>query len=182
MTYSPSLPLWNNSLLPVLRAFYALMGGVTLSLLLSKAPTLTNILTTNQYHILESLERWLIIANLMMIVIYLLTLNYSISTAKESVYLIVKEKYWGVFWFGVVFIGLIVIFLIPIVVTTHSLTLLLFVAICELIGDYCILFLLLRSGVYSPLMPHPNIDPTLFAKSKVQRELIKVWICIMTPK
>jgi len=37
-------------------------------------------------------------------------------------------------------------------------------AACELIGDYCILFLLLRSGVFSPLMPHPNIDAALFGK------------------
>ena len=70
------------------------------------------------------------------------------------------------FWFGVVVIGLIVIFLAPIIVTTHSLNLLLFVAVCELIGDYCVLFLLLRSGVYSPLMPHPNIDVSLFAKTR----------------
>ena len=71
-----------------------------------------------------------------------------------------------VFWFGVVLVGLVVIFLLPVVVTTHSLALLVFVAICELIGDFCILFLLIRAGVYSPLMPHPNIDPTLFSRMR----------------
>jgi len=164
MTYSPSLPLWNSSLLPVLRVSYALMGGVTLTLLITAAPDLTGILTAGQLHILENLERWLIIANLVMIVIYITTLTYSVATAKESAYLIVREKYPAVFWLGVVFIGLVVIFLVPVIATTHSLSLLLFVAACELIGDYCILFLLLRSGVYSPLMPHPNIDVTLFSK------------------
>lgn len=166
MTYSPSLPLWNNSLLPVLRLSYALMGGVTLALLISAAPTFMDILSHTQKSILENLERWLIVANVVMIVIYILTLTYSIATAKESAYLIIKEKYPLVFWLGVVFIGLVVIFLLPVVVTTHNISLLLFVAICELIGDYCILFLLLRSGVYSPLMPHPNIDTTLFARAR----------------
>jgi formate-dependent nitrite reductase membrane component NrfD len=166
MIYSPSLPLWNNSLLPILRGSYALMGGVTLSLFISGAPQLANIISTSQLHVLENLERWLIIANLVMIIIYILTLTYSIATAKKSAYLIVKEKYPAVFWFGVVFIGLVVIFMLPVVVATHSMATLLFVAVCELIGDYCILFLLLRSGVYSPLMPHPNIDPTLFARTR----------------
>ena len=38
MTFSPSIPLWNNSLIPVLRTSYALMGGVTLTLLVSMLP------------------------------------------------------------------------------------------------------------------------------------------------
>ena len=67
---------------------------------------------------------------------------------------------------SLILIGLVVIFLAPVIVTTHSIGLLLFVAVCELIGDYCILFLLMRSGVYSPLMPHPNIDTSLYAKSR----------------
>lgn len=166
MTYSPSLPLWNNSLLPVLRVSYALMGGVTLSLLVSFLPAAANILSAEQLHILESLERALIIANLMMIVVYIMTMTYSVATAKESAYLMIKEKYPTVFWFGVVFVGLIVIFALPVIATTPSLELLLAVAVCELIGDYCILFLLIRLGVYSPLMPHPNIDPTLFAQTR----------------
>ncbi|HPD60486.1 MAG TPA: polysulfide reductase NrfD [Thermodesulfobacteriota bacterium] len=167
MTYSPSLPLWNNSLLPILRLSYALMGGVTLSLLISALPQLAAApLLATEAHVLEGLERWLIIVNLVMIVVYILTLTYSVATAKESAYLIVREKYPVVFWFGVVLVGLVVIFLLPVIVTTHNLSLLISVAICELIGDFCILFLLIRSGVYSPLMPHPNIDPTLFSQMR----------------
>jgi sulfite dehydrogenase (quinone) subunit SoeC len=167
MTYSPSLPLWNNSLLPVLRVSYALMGGVTLSLLVAMAdPSLEDILKgAGMLSVLETLERGLIIANMLMIVVYVMTMTYSVATAKESAYLMIKEKYPVVFWFGVVFIGLIVIFALPVIATTPSLQLLVAVAICELIGDFCILFLLIRLGVYSPLMPHPNIDPTLFAQT-----------------
>ena len=134
-------------------------------LFISGAPDLVSILNGNQMHILETLERWLIIANLVMIIIYFLTMIYSIDAAKKSAHLIFKEKYPIVFWLGVVFLGLVVIFLLPVIVTTHSIPILLAVAGCELIGDYCILFLLLRSGVFSPLMPHPNIDVTLFAKA-----------------
>ena len=166
MTYSPSLSLWNNPLLPILRASYALMGGVTITIFISSLEAFHGILNLGQMNILENLERGLIIANLLMIVIYVLTMTYSTIESRESVLLMLRDKYPVVFWLGAVFIGLIVIFLIPIVVTTHSLPFLLFVAICELVGDYCILFLLMRSGVYSPLMPHPNIDPALFARGK----------------
>ena len=166
MTYSPSLPLWNSSLLPILRLSYATMGGVTLSLLIAAIPGIAPTLSEVQREVLANLERWLIIANLVMIIVYILTLTYSVATAKESAYLIVKEKYPVVFWFGVVLVGLVVIFFLPVIVTTHSLSLLLFVAICELIGDFCILFLLIRAGVYSPLMPHPNIDPALFSRMR----------------
>lgn len=185
MTSSPSIPLWNNALLPLLRVSYALMGGVTTALLIAGVPVLldrffsffaavlfisadpylVSILTVNQMHVLENMERWLIVANLVMIIIYFLTMLYSIDAAKKSAYLIFKEKYPIVFWLGVVFLGLVVIFLLPVIVTTHSIPILLAVAGCELIGDYCILFLLLRSGVFSPLMPHPNIDVALFAKA-----------------
>ena len=166
MTYSPSLPLWNNSLLPILRLSYALMGGVTLSLLIAGTPQLAAMVNASELHGLGNLERWLIIVNLVMIIVYILTLTYSVSTAKESAYLMVKEKYPAVFWFGVVLVGLVVIFLLPVIVKTHNLPFLVSVAICELIGDFCILFLLIRSGVYSPLMPHPNIDPTLFSRMR----------------
>ncbi len=165
MTYSPSLPLWNSSLLPILRLSYATMGGVTF------IPVNSGVYRVLRRHFprfkekcWQNLERWLIIANLIMIIVYLLTLTYSVATAKESAYLIVKEKYPVIFWFGVVLVGLVVIFLLPVIVTTHSLSLLIFVALCELIGDFCILFLLIRAGVYSPLMPHPNIDPALFSR------------------
>jgi formate-dependent nitrite reductase membrane component NrfD len=166
MTYSPSLPLWNNSLLPILRLSYAVMGGVTLALLIAGTPQLATMITASELHGLGNLERWLIVVNLVMIIVYIMTLTYSIATAKESAYLMVKEKYPLVFWFGVVLVGLVVIFLLPVIVKTHSLPFLVSVATCELIGDFCILFLLLRSGVYSPLMPHPNIDPTLFSRMR----------------
>jgi len=165
MTYSPSIPLWNNSLLPVLRTSYALMGGVTLTLFVSLFPQLAGQFTAEQLHIWSQVERGLVVANMLMIVIYVLTLTYQVTAAKESAFLMIRDKYPAVFWFGVVAIGLIAIFLLPILVQTESLGLLLTVAVFELIGDFCILFLLLRAGVFSPLMPRPNIDVTLFSKA-----------------
>ena len=92
MTYSPSLPLWNNSLLPILRLSYATMGGVTLALLISMFPPLQGILVGHELHIWENLERWLIIANLIMLIVYIMTLGYSTDTAKESAKLIIKRN------------------------------------------------------------------------------------------
>jgi len=165
MTYSPSLRLWNNALLPVMRTAYALMGGVTLALFLSALAPYHGILNQAQHTALLNLERGLIVANLIMIVIYMLTMTYATYEGKTSAILIIKDKYPIAFWLGVVLVGLIVIFMVPFVVTTHSVGLVLFTAACELIGDYCILFLIMRSGVYTPLMPHPNFDTSLFGKA-----------------
>jgi formate-dependent nitrite reductase membrane component NrfD len=164
MTYSPSIPLWNNSLIPVLRTSYALMGGVTLTLLVSMLPGLTDQFSPEQLHLWTLIERALVVANMLMIVVYVMTLTYQVTAAKESAFLIIRDKYPTIFWIGVVGIGLIAIFLLPILIHTESLELLLAVAIFELIGDFCILFLLLRAGVFSPLMPRPNIDVSLFGK------------------
>ncbi|MDX9746741.1 MAG: NrfD/PsrC family molybdoenzyme membrane anchor subunit [Syntrophales bacterium] len=164
MTYSPSIPLWNNSLLPVLRTFYALMGGVTMVLLISMFPALSGQLSSVELHVWSQIERGLVVANLLMIVIYVLTLTYQVTAAKESAFLIIRDKYPMVFWVGVVAVGLIAIFLLPILIQTESLGLLLTVAFFELIGDFCILFLLLRAGVFSPLRTQPNIDVALFAR------------------
>jgi formate-dependent nitrite reductase membrane component NrfD len=164
LTYSPSIPLWNNSLIPVLRVAYSLMGGVTMVLLLSLLPFEGLNLAEEQLHFWTQIERALVIANLLMIVIYVMTLTYQVTAAKESVALIIRKKYPMVFWIGVVGIGLVAILFLPILATTETLGLLLIVAICELIGDFCILFLLLRAGVFSPLMPRPNIDASLYSK------------------
>jgi formate-dependent nitrite reductase membrane component NrfD len=162
LTYSPSIPLWNNSLIPVMRTSYALMGGVTLVLLVSMFPNLG--LPAETLGLWHNIERVLVIANLLMIVIYVMTLTYQVTAAKESAFLIIRDKYPAIFWGGVVGIGLIAMFLLPILVQTESLGLLMVVAGFELIGDFCILFLLLRAGVFSPLMPRPNIDAALFNK------------------
>jgi formate-dependent nitrite reductase membrane component NrfD len=164
MTYSPSIPLWNNSLIPVLRTSYALMGGVTLTLFVSMFPGLTEQFSAETLHLWSNIERALVVANMLMIVIYVMTLTYQVTAAKESASLIIRDKYPTVFWVGVVGIGLIAIFLLPILMHTESLELLLAVAVFELIGDFCILFLLLRAGVFSPLMPRPDIDVSLFDK------------------
>lgn len=165
MTYSPSLRLWNNALLPVMRTTYALMGGVTLAIFLSAMPPYHGALNESQFMTLLNLERGLIVANLVMIVIYLLTMTYATYEAKESAILIMKDKYPVTFWIGVVLVGLLVIFMVPFVVTTHSVGVVLFTAACELFGDFCILFLIMRSGVYTPLMPHPNFDTSLFGRA-----------------
>lgn len=164
MTYSPSIPLWNNSLIPVLRTSYALMGGVTLTLFVSMFPGLAGQFSGDTLHLWSNIERALVVANMLMIVIYVMTLTYQVTAAKESASLIIRDKYPTVFWVGVVGIGLIAIFLLPILMHTESLELLLAVAVFELIGDFCILFLLLRAGVFSPLMPRPDIDVSLFDK------------------
>ena len=103
MTFSPSIPLWNNSLIPVLRTSYALMGGVTMTLLVSMLPLVWRVsLRRSSFKIWSQIERGLVVANMLMIVVYVVTLTYQVTAAKESAFLIIRDKYPAIFWFGVV--------------------------------------------------------------------------------
>ncbi len=149
MSYSPSIPLWNTALLPVLCVTYSLLGGATLTLFL-----------VNQFKIdipglsmLESIEMALLVLNLIVILVYVTTMKYGTITAKKSVDFLVKERYSIPFLGGVVLIGLILTMILVIIYTATPLYIVLVgIAVTELIGDYLIRILLLKSGIYAPVL------------------------------
>ena len=153
MAYSPSIPLWNTALLPMLCLTYSLLGGTTLSILFIRLGW-GNISAIN-IEAVELMELLLIIINLIMILIYVMTMYYSTGTAKFSVRLLIKERYSFPFLGGVIFTGLILTLLILLIYTSKPIIyLLVAAAFTELIGDFLIRFLLLKAGTYSPVVPY----------------------------
>lgn len=148
MSASPSIPLWNTSVLPVLCLSYSLLGGTSLSLALLglSGPALTA-------SALETMEIGLIVANIVIVGSYVSTMYTSTSAARQAVLMLVTGKYAAHFLGGAIFVGLIVSLLLALFfLSTHVVLILLLVAIADLIGHFSIFFLLLRAGLFAPVV------------------------------
>ncbi|MFC1816171.1 DmsC/YnfH family molybdoenzyme membrane anchor subunit [Thermodesulfobacteriota bacterium] len=154
LNYVNGIPLWNTALLPVLYAVSGIWGGASVALGITLA---TGTVSTTGV----SLEEWiriLLIAYIVLIIVYLISVRYTNPTGKASVQRIVIGGYWPLMWFVVVFIGLV----LPIVVVVISvstgienmLPAVLYTAIfCELLGDLTMRYLILKGALYNPLIP-----------------------------
>jgi formate-dependent nitrite reductase membrane component NrfD len=100
----------------------------------------------------------LLIGFILLIPVYLMSVRYTSLTGQASVKSMVLGKWASLFWAIVVVIGMV----IPLsaVITSFSAGLegtpaaLLYIAIvCGLLGDLTMRYLILRCGMYSPLVP-----------------------------
>lgn len=148
MNYSPAISFWNNAMVPVLCLFYALLGGSTLTLVLTTL--LPNTLSVMGAQI-ELLEISVLALNLILITIYLLSAWGANSGAKISVKQLLFGKYRWPFFLGVVVVGvaLTAIFAWLFMVSSNVIYLGLLVA-ADLIGHFMIFYLLLKVGVFTP--------------------------------
>ncbi len=150
MSSSPSLPFWNTALLPMFGFNEAFLGGVTLTILLIHFGIGEN-LSVN-LNILELVEVGLLLLNLLLLVVYLMTMFTSNLTAKVSALLLLRGKYAFYFLGGGIFAGFILtLFLIFYFYYTHQILALVGVALAELLGDFVVRFTFLKVGVYTPL-------------------------------
>jgi formate-dependent nitrite reductase membrane component NrfD len=153
MNYVNGIPLWNTALLPVLYLISGLWGGaeVTLGIVLAGADASAAL----------AIEEWIriLLAGFVILVpVYLVSVRYTSVTGQVSVRSIVVGKYRALFWIAVVVIGIIV----PLAAVITSLSaglestpvgLLYLGIICGLAGDLAMRYLILRCGMYSPLVP-----------------------------
>jgi formate-dependent nitrite reductase membrane component NrfD len=145
MKASPAIPFWNSALLPVLCLTYATLGGATLSLML----------TTLQGGIplpaLERLEHWLLVINAGLLAIYILRMSRLEPAARQTVQLLLRGRYRRAFLGLVLLVGIVATLLLSLArghVEASALAVV--VALCELVGDFTLLMVLLKSGLYSP--------------------------------
>lgn len=145
MKASPSIPFWSTALLPVLCLTYAALGGTTLSLALGElrgeaVPVL-----------LMNAEYLFLVINLLLLGGYLYLMTRRAPAARESVRLLLRGAYAFVFIGVVLLVGLAGTLLFSFVHTwTHWTWMIVLVAACELTGDFALLMVLLKSGVFSP--------------------------------
>jgi formate-dependent nitrite reductase membrane component NrfD len=156
MNYVNGIPLWNTALLPILYVVSGLWGGaeVTLGLALGSGAMVVG----------KAVEEWiriLLIGYLLLVPVYLMSVRYTSSTGQVSVRYMLQSQWSGVFWIGVVILGMIV----PMVAVINSMVTnleaisaaFLYCAILSgLIGDLAMRYLILKCGMYGPLIPSSN--------------------------
>jgi formate-dependent nitrite reductase membrane component NrfD len=153
MNYVNGIPLWNTALLPILYLVSGVWGGAGLTLCIGLATGATTLVI-----MIEEWVRILLIGFIILLAVYLISVRYGTTTGKVSVREIVSGRWWPVMWFLVVSLGLV----LPIGVVSSSFVVgiehisaaVLYISIfCELIGDLSMRYLILKCGLYSPLIP-----------------------------
>jgi formate-dependent nitrite reductase membrane component NrfD len=152
MKASPAIPFWNSTLLPVLCLTYATLGGVTLSLML------TTLQGGMPPPALERLEHWLLVINAWLLAIYILRMSRLEPAARQTVQLLLRGRYRRAFLGLVLLVGMVATLLLSLAqghVEANALAVV--IAACELAGDFTLLMVLLKSGLYSPQMARRSV-------------------------
>jgi formate-dependent nitrite reductase membrane component NrfD len=158
MNHSAAIPFWNTQLLPLLILMYATLGGTTLTITLATLEGYGG----RDTGWLEKAEPYLLLANFVLLCLYLLRMSRWTPAAQETVRMWVKGRYARVFFGLVVALGLIATLMLSLVQRQWpARELSLMVAGCELTGDFSLLMLMLQSGLFSP-----QTAPSLAAPGK----------------
>ncbi|MFQ5849932.1 MAG: DmsC/YnfH family molybdoenzyme membrane anchor subunit [Candidatus Binatia bacterium] len=141
LSASPSIPFWNSPILPVLFFFQSIMGATGIVLLISPfGPFERGVQGINPLAVL------LIIANLVMIAVYLLTLKRSGLAAGETARLLNHGPIGWTFRIGVLLVGMILPLLVVVWIPSAVVLAGAFILIGGLLFRYCVL----KAGVYVP--------------------------------
>ena len=164
MNYVNGIPLWNTALLPVLYVVSGLLGGAEIVLGINVAGG-----EISSGIAIEEWIRILLMGYVILIPIYLLSTRYTSVTGQASVRKMLLGKWSPVFWIVAVLVGMGVP--AAAVVSSYVMGLeatpgvLLYIAIFSgLIGDLAVRNLILRCGLYSPLIPSSSTQ-TIPARS-----------------
>jgi len=153
MNYVNGIPLWNTALLPILYVVSGLWGGAEVTLGIAVGSGAVGVGTG-----VEEWIRILLVGFILLIPVYLMSVRYTSSAGQVSVRHMVLNKWAPLFWIVVVVLGMI----IPAMTVISSLLVglegvsvaLLYAAIFfGLIGDLTMRYLVLRCGMYAPLIP-----------------------------
>jgi formate-dependent nitrite reductase membrane component NrfD len=143
MRSSAGAAFWRTLLLPLLLFMYASLGGITLSL------TIRELQGEVPPAALEALEPGLLAANFFLLVIYLYRMSRSLPAARETMREWLRGTYSRVFFGLVLLVGLVATLLLSLLHSNvHTSWLVVSIAGCELIGDFSMMMLMLRSGLF----------------------------------
>lgn len=152
MNSSGAIPFWNSALLPLLVLMYASLGGTTLSLLVR---TLAG---SGLEHMawLGLQEKLLLGANAVLLGAYLYRMSRWQPAARETVRLLLRGRFAWAFVGLVLAIGLGATLVLTLAAERFRAEWLLpVIAVCELTGDFTLLIVWLKSGLFSPqTAPH----------------------------
>jgi formate-dependent nitrite reductase membrane component NrfD len=137
LTSSPAIPIWNTALMPVMCMFYSFLGGTTMVMFMA---------------ILPGLEIGLLGANLLIVLLFLVGSINTGSAGRESFDLLVKGPYALPFFALAIGVGLVFTLLMSIFGSHASTGVVGLITVADLIGHFFIFFLLLKVGVFKPVL------------------------------
>jgi formate-dependent nitrite reductase membrane component NrfD len=147
MNSSPAIAFWNSKMLPLLILMYASLGGTTISLALRELLGVEDPARA----MLSQAEQILLVANFLLLAGYLARMSRWSPAAKETVRMLLRGAYARVFLGLVVAVGLFATMLLSI--AHHAVggpLLVVLIALSELTGDFALVMVLLKSGLFSP--------------------------------
>jgi formate-dependent nitrite reductase membrane component NrfD len=150
---SAAIPFWNSTFFPIIFFTYSLLAGIDFLILAS--PILPSPAIDVAH--LEKIQFGLVLLCLLLVMSHLSVMSGSAVAARKSIQLLTHGKWAVLFLGGVIGVGLVVplIFAWPIFwqagfQTVFAITAVL--ALLRLFGDYLFRFLVIRAGLYDPLL------------------------------
>lgn len=144
-----AVPFWNSNLLPLLFVLCGVLGGFGISVIIALNGGNVDLAAA------EAGSRWLLIANALLIAIYLWRAAQRETTGKQSVMEQIRGSSAPIFWAGIVVMGIIIPLVIAFVAYTINempSEILVFGVACEVIGGLALRYCVLKAGAYSPLV------------------------------
>ncbi len=150
---SPAIPFWNSAFFPVIFFAYSLLAGIDFLILASPVlpPPAIDLAS------LEKVQFGLVVLCLLMVMSHLSIMSSSAIAARRSIQLLTRGKWGLLFIGGVIGVGMVLPLLLawpavwqPSFQTVFAITALL--ALLRLFGDYLFRFLVIRAGLYDPLL------------------------------
>jgi len=146
MNTSPAIAFWHTKLLPLLILMYAGLGGTTISLTLRELFGVQDLVP-----VLSQAEHLLLVGNFLLLAGYLVRMSRWTPAARETARLLLHGTYARVFLGLVIAVGLLATLLLSIVQNLAGRPeLVILIVLSELTGDFTLVMVLLKSGLFSP--------------------------------
>lgn len=148
--YVGAIRIWSSAVVPILFVVAGLTGGMALLLLASQGESADRIIAVADALLIA------LIVYAVSLAIYLWITTYESHVARDSAMLLLRGNIAPVFWIGVVLLGIVApIAVIAPFVLTQEVQVAAFIisAICIIIGGVALRYVILKAGVYAPLLP-----------------------------
>ena len=150
VSYVAAIKLWSSAIVPILFVIAGLTGGLAILLITSLGGNPAQIMAV------ASTMQVMLVAYAITIAVYLWITTYESSAARDLVMRIIRGSIAPLFWIGVVLLGIIIpiaILLSIYFIGGASATPLITAVACVIIGGVALRYVILKAGMYSPLVP-----------------------------
>ena len=145
-----AIKLWNSAIIPILYVISGLTSGLAVLVLASFGESTSTLLSIANY-LLAALVVYAVF-----VAIYFWVATYGSETARDSAVRVLKGNIAPAFWLGVVLMGIIlpIILVAPFSLTDNTSPVAFGIAsVCAIIGGVMLRYVILKGGLYSPLLP-----------------------------